>query len=94
MQIYVCIIKCFLNKLRPHSHRKFHKNENNFCSRRRVDKNSTLFYPPGAPLSFPLGYFVEQTCLGSVWFGRRERLFARKRVFWAGLVSKFMQLLF
>ena len=81
-------------EIRDENWAEIHQNENNFCSRRRVDTNSALFYPRGAPLSFPLGYFVEQTCLGSVWFGRRERLFARKRVFWAGLVSKFMQLLF
>ena len=37
---------------------EIHQNENNFCSRRRVDTNSAVFYPPGAPLSFPLGYFV------------------------------------
>ena len=38
-------------EIRDENGAEIHQNENNFCSRRRGDTNSALFYPPGAPLS-------------------------------------------
>ena len=63
-------------------------------SRHRANTKAAPLGHRGASTPFPLGDFVWQPCLGSVWFTRHKMLFARKGVSWAGLMSKLAQLFF